>query len=245
MNSGEKTKMKESNSEKVQTPTSLLETTLNTRDLGGYPTENGNHTRYHSILRSDIMKYANERDIIFLRQKQILTIIDVRSEKDAIKAPNSLRGLEGFQYWNFPIEEGSGVPESPEAVPESYLRIAEAQNIGKVFRAIAEAPQGVLFHCTAGKDRSGVIAAILLMLAGVAETDIIRDYMLTKECNAPRFELLRKNFPDLNMEIVIPKECYMRGFLELFCEKYGTAGNYFRSLGWTEAETEQLAGKLR
>ncbi len=152
----------------------LLETTLNTRDLGGYMTSNGKMTKQNMLIRSDVMKYISEKDVELLRQKNIAAIIDVREERDVLKSPNSLKDMEGFEYRNIPIEEGSGVPDSVEDVSRSYLKIAEAENIGKVFKTISQAPRGVLFHCTAGKDRTGVISAILLMLAGVSEEDIKR-----------------------------------------------------------------------
>ncbi len=225
-------------------PRSLLETTLNTRDLGGYRTSSGEYTRWGSMIRSDVMKYASQADIALLKQKGITTVIDERGLKDASKAPCSLKGVEGFQYRNIPIEEGSGVPASADAVSASYMRIAEAENIGSVFRAMANAPEGVLFHCTAGKDRTGVVSAILLLLAGVSREDVVWDYLVTRECNGPRFELIHKNFPDLDMSIIIPQERYIQEFLEMFRGKYGNPENYLHSLGLTEGEIACIRRKL-
>ena len=66
-------------------------------------------------------------------------------------------------------------------VPDSYFQIAHAANIGDVFKTIANAEASVMFNCSAGKDRSGVISALILWLCGVRKSDIVYDYMRTKE----------------------------------------------------------------
>jgi len=98
-----------------------------------------------------------------------------------IRKPSGFADIEGFVYYNFQIDEGSGVPESYEEVPASYMKIAEAKAMPDVFRCIANAPEGVMFNCTAGKDRTRVISAILLCHVGVSDKDIIKNYVLTKE----------------------------------------------------------------
>ncbi len=223
---------------------SLLETTLNTRDLGGYRTASGEYTKQHSLIRSDVMKRASANDVNLLRQMNVTTIIDVRTEKDVSKSPNSFMNLEGFQYRNFPIEDGSKGIKTVEELPRSYVKIAEAENIGRVFQEIALAETGVLFHCTAGKDRTGVISAILLLLAGVSRDDIVADYMITKECNDPRFQLLREKFPELDMNLVIPQERNMVDFLRLFHQKYGTVQEYLYGVGLSQKEISLLKNKL-
>lgn len=106
---------------------SLLSTTENTRDLGGYITRTGKQTRCESILRSDVQNYPSEEDIEFLKAKNITTIIDMRGQKDVERKPSGFAGRNDFEYYNFQIIEGSGVPESVEAVPISYMSIARAK----------------------------------------------------------------------------------------------------------------------
>ena len=115
----------------------------------------------------------------------------MREEKDRQRKPSGFENREGFFYNNIQIDEGSGVPESTELVSVNYMP--------EVFRTIANATGGVMFNCSAGKDRSGVVSAILLWLCGVSEEDIIYDYMITKICNKERFELLHKNFPEIDV----------------------------------------------
>lgn len=190
---------------------SLLKTTQNTRDLGGYRTMTGTLTKAESILRSDVQNYPCDED---------------------------------FAYYNFQIDEGSGVPETVEAVPHSYMNIAKAKAMPEVFKCIAHATSGVMFNCTAGKDRTGVVSAILLLHAGVSDKDIIENYVLTKEYGKERLELVHKNFPEIDMNIVTPCEWFMEEFLRLFREEYGDTTQYFKELGLDAEETQLVREKL-
>ena len=89
---------------------SLLETTQNTRDLGGYETCYGRKTKSFSVLRSDRQGYASDRDKKFLVNHDITTVIDMRTEEDVKKKPSSLTNVKGMTYYNFPVYEGSKVP---------------------------------------------------------------------------------------------------------------------------------------
>ncbi len=221
---------------------SLLETTMNTRILGRSITAQGRGPGL--LLRSDEIRHPSERDIQYLLKGQITTIIDLRGKADAAKFPSPFAHMQDFFYHNIAIEEGSSVPESVAAVPGSYLDIAGSANMAAVFRCIARAPQGVLFHCAAGKDRTGVVSAILLLFAGASVEEIVEDYMLTKECNHRRFALARKKFPHIDINIIIPREEYMLRFLQLFHDRYGSVSSYFREIGLTPEETGLLRDKL-
>jgi len=113
-----------------------------------------------------------------------------------------------------------------------------------VFQTIAEAKTGVLFGCTAGKDRTGVIAALLLWLCGVRRKDIIFDYMRTKRNNEPRFELIHRNFPELDMNIIIPNENNMQVFMDRIREEYETIENYFISVGISKDLQQLMREKM-
>ena len=225
-------------------PCSLLKTTQNTRDLGGYRTKGGTLTKEGVILRSDVQYYPCEEDLEYLRSNGITTIIDLRGQKEIERRASGFAEKEGFEYFNLQIEEGSGAPKSMEAVPCSYLKIASAKAMLEVFQCIAHSKSGVMFNCTAGKDRTGVVSAILLLHAGVGDKDIVDNYVLTREYGKERLELVHKNFPELDMNIVIPCEMFMEEFLRLFREMYGDAPNYFRSLGLNEEEIQKIWEKL-
>lgn len=228
----------------MKTTRSLLETTLNTRELGGYRTKDSGYTLCHKLIRSDAPKELSEKDITYLLDRRITTVIDMRGKADVRKMPSPFREDPQFCYYNIPIEEGSSIPESTSAVPGSYMEIAAAENMGQFFKQIALATDGVLFHCSAGKDRTGVVSAILLLLAGVSDEDIIDHYMLTREYNRKRFALAREKFPDIDINIIIPHTEYMTRFLALFREKYGNPVNYLRTIGVVIEEIGRLRSKL-
>ena len=223
---------------------SLLKTTRNTRDLGGHPAAGGRVTVPDRIWRSDRQENPDPEDIALLRSKGITTIIDMRTEEDNLTKPSFFRSLEGFTFLNYPIIEGDTIPESVEAVPGSYMNIACSENMPRILKAIADADTGVMYNCAAGKDRTGVVTAILLMLCGVSDEEITADYMLTKECNRERFELLRKRRPDLDMNIVIPRESYIRNFMDLFRERFGSVDGYFACIGLSEETKQKLLARL-
>lgn len=222
---------------------SLLKAATNTRDLGGYQAKSSQWTKPFSVLRSSCPMNANADDIAFLREHGITTVIDLRTEAEVQNQKSELADIAGLYYFHCPITEGSEIPASVEAVPVSYMEIAGAVEMPEVFRCIARAPEGVIFHCSAGKDRTGVVSAILLLHAGVGQRDIVYDYVLSREYNRSRMEALIKRRPEI-ADIVTPKEAYMERFLELFREKYSDTTHYFKGLGLTEEEIINIRSKL-
>lgn len=223
---------------------SLLETTQNTRDLGGYLRINGEKTRPFRFLRSDKPAHPSQADFQFLLSHGITTVIDLREESAVNRLENPFANHPGFVWHHCPIQEGSGIPESVEAVPGSYLQIAESPGAAEAFRVMASAPDGVLFHCSAGKDRTGTLAAILLTLAQVPEETVVSDYLITGECIRERLDLVHQRFPELDMNIVTPLPGHIRGFLDLWKSKYRTAENYLHTIGLTDGQMDNLSKKL-
>ena len=148
---------------------SLLETTQNTRDLGGHLCNNGETTKYNRIIRSDKQSYPNDRDIDFLTKNGITTIIDLREEKNVKSSPSAFVDREGFTYYNFPIEEGSHVPESVEAVPGSYMEIAASPMLKSVYK---KQIRGWFDKVVKASDHAELHKAIL-----TGDTNKIADYL--------------------------------------------------------------------
>ncbi|MBO4876546.1 MAG: tyrosine-protein phosphatase [Ruminococcus sp.] len=222
---------------------SLLSSTGNTRDLGGYRTEEG-ITEYNRIWRSDVTHSLTPEDIAFLRENGMTTVIDLRTDEEAQRKSNALAGADGFDYHRFPVPEGSEPPESFEEVPDSYMRIAGAVNICSVFRTIAQAEGGVMIQCNAGKDRTGTVSAILLLAAGVDRDDIIRDYTLTREYIGDMLEKYLSAHPETDRRIILADRQTMTGFLDRFLSEYGDVRTYLKRTGLTDGETEKIMNKL-
>lgn len=223
---------------------SLLETTLNTRELGGFMTASGKETKHFSLIRSDEVCFPNDNDIEFLHDKGITAVIDFRTLPEVERKPCGLTAERGFDYHNFSIVSGSVHSPTPEDVPLCSMEIAADPAMTEIFRTIANVHGGVLFHCKAGKDRTGTVTAILLSFAGVSDRDIIDDYVLTGVMNKERFERYISNDPNAKREVVFPTEHFMKEFLRLFREKYSDSENYLRMIGLTDSELEKLKNKL-
>ena len=96
------------------------------------------------------------------------------------------------------------------------------KNIKNILETIANSENGVLFHCSAGKDRTGIITAIIFMLCEVQENEIIKDYMLSKENLKYKFEKIKNdNNKNIDINIIIPHEFYIGDFIKMFHEKFG------------------------
>lgn len=223
---------------------SILSSSYNTRELGGFKTADGSITKNNVYWRSDVPSSPQADDIRKLLSAHITTIIDMRTEAERVKAPNTLSELSEFEYHHFPIIEGSGVPERLEAVPLSYMTIATAENMPKVMKVIAEAEQGVLFHCTAGKDRTGVVSAIILMICGADRDAIVRDYVISREYNHKRLEAFLAAHPTVDRNIVLANEKSMNGFIDLFTKRFGTVENYFERIGLSIDHIERIRSRL-
>ena len=124
------------------------------------------------------------------------------------------------------------------------MEIATAENMPKVMRTIAEASEGVLFHCTAGKDRTGVVSAIILMTCGAYREDIVNDYVVSREYNHKRLAAFLEAHPEVDRNIVLANEKSMNGFIDLFTERFGTVENYFEAIGLSIDHIERIRSRL-
>lgn len=226
-------------------PKSILESTMNTRELGMYRIQGTkNYTLSNRIYRSDRCESLSASDKKLLLDRDITTIIDLRSEQEAETKPSAFSSDSDFIVFHYPIVEGMLPPNSLEAVPVSYMEIAHADCVKEVFKTIADANGGVLFHCTAGKDRTGVVSAILLALVGVSDEDIVYDYAISREFNKHRLEAYLKEHPEIDKDIVLANEKSMYGFLRMLREKHNSVDQYLRDIGISEYEIQELKSKL-
>ena len=158
-----------------------LEGVVNARELGGFPTQSGGQTRYHRFLRSDALVDATPADIEFLRKYGVRTVIDLRGEKEAYERRDAPLG-DDVVYANIsPFKVNMAGTEMQESVSASWVydKMFENREAWKrLFEFIAAAPEGcVLFHCAVGKDRTGILATIIMLLAGCDRWDCYASYV--------------------------------------------------------------------
>jgi len=223
----------------------FIHETIQTRDLGGYPTRNPEHpmTAFRRLLRSDAPRKLSEQSLAFLRETCPL-IIDLRSDWEYERRPSILESQPGFVVLHKTVEGGLDLPPDHDLIPEYYMGMVEAGSLPGIFAAIAEAQSGVLFHCAMGKDRTGVVSALLLELAEVADSDIIADYQVSSTYVSAYFKDAHEDDPVLSLFPATTKPEYMEGFLNLFHEKYGSTESYLRENGLSKNQIKTLQKKL-
>src|SRR5438093_751648 len=175
---------------------------LNVRDLGGHPTEDGTETRFGSVVRADSINQLSPQGWKALAEYGIRTVIDLRGDHEREDDP--ARELEVDVHhvpfmdaseaeWEEIAGELERLDELPvaDATREAYLIFLERfkPNVGATVRAVAKAPAGgIVVHCVGGKDRTGLLTALLLQVAGVPTDDIAADYALTEDRLRPRHD---------------------------------------------------------
>lgn len=223
---------------------SLLSATSNTRDLGGYPTVSGCMTRRNIIWRSDAPTVWNASDVHTLKDHEMTSIIDLRTSQETEKHPCAYASEKGIAYHAFPITAGSVPPSTLAGVPLSYMEIVAQKEVSDVLQTVAEAEEGVLICCTAGKDRTGVVSAVLLLSCGVERKTIIRDYTVSREYNRQRLERYLAEHPEVDRKIVLANETSMAQFLDLFFDRYGNVENYYLKAGLMPRHLAGIRRKL-
>lgn len=223
----------------------LMTTVVNMRDLGGYPIGPNAFTQYGRLIRSDAPVNLSEDESQLLKSKKIDTVIDLRTQEEVVKAPSFFYQKEGFHYYHQRMNHDGRKIKSEEEMPLSYMELIEdRKNIQGIMKIIADSPNGVLFHCTAGKDRTGVIAALLLSLAGVPASDVIADYQISYTYLYRILPLLFYEYPDSPVYLGQSKPEYIVKFFKLFSEKYHTPSEYLLDIGLSNSQISRIRNKL-
>ncbi len=182
----------------------MLNSTLNTRAI--LP----NSLCY---VRSDVPDKITEQETEWLLRENITTIVDLRTEDEREKRKCPLADDNRFRYLCMPVTGGNVVPKSVDEVSKSYIAMAD-EHMKEIITAICRAKTNVLYFCNAGKDRTGVVSAILLAQSGMDEKYIVGDYMKSKENLSPMLEEFAKQCPQVDIRVITPHERYMKEFLE-------------------------------
>ena len=174
---------------------------LNVRDLGGLPTEDGGRTRFGSVIRADSVGLLSRDGWEAVAEAGVTRIVDLRQEFEAVDDPPRDLPIEVVdvpifenlddQDWATVEALAAGAPTTAESQRLVYLHFLERarDRFVAAVSAVAEAPAGaVVVHCHGGKDRTGIVVALLLRLAGVPIDEIAADYALSGERLRPRHE---------------------------------------------------------
>lgn len=240
-----------------------LEVAFNVRHLGGYATAAGSQTRATAV-RAATLHRLTEAGIERLRERDVRVVVDLRSTVERERDTTPDLAWAGITPVHAPVFEQDASPVGFEGEFAGFATIYERfLETGKpayrtLFALVARTDGAVLFHCSAGKDRTGVAAALLLDLAGVGHDEIVADYARSEALLAPLVEIWRTQAaerataapaqppvdPERGRKLLASNAEDMEATLALIGERWGGAHGYLEALGLTPAEIDAIRSRM-
>lgn len=234
-----------------------LEGCFNFRDIGGYPTRDGRRVRWRRLFRSDGLHALTPGDVRALREDVALgQIVDLRSSAELRSEGRGPLEDEPIEFHHIPLFDGdaaSGRRQTDDmTLADRYVLLAEfaADRIGRVITTLSAAPGPAVFHCAAGKDRTGVISALLLGLLDVPDEVIVADYAATQENLDAIVDRLMSLEGYREMLAALPPDTMhanpdtMVALLGAVRDRWGSIEGYARAAGVDDAAIVRLAARL-
>lgn len=233
-----------------------LQGAINFRDLGGYRTADGRSIRTRRLFRSAELHHLTEADLAFTRDKLgIETVIDLREFRLIERGEATHLGHAPNRFHNIPIlitpNRLYGEGQRPQTLADGYLMALDApdvqQSLVETLNTIAQAAvKPLVFHCTLGKDRTGLTAAFILGVLGIPEDDIVADYALSEGPARQVIEQYRRD-PEVNARLSkLPEQLFhaypetMAQVLETLNGQYGSIRKFLLASGANEALFDRL-----
>lgn len=164
-------------------------------------------------IRSDFPENLSDEEIRWLLDHNITIIVDLRSEEEAVRKPCGLKEENGFRYVHLPVTGGGDTPKSLEHLHEVYRQMVD-EKMEEIIDTIMNADSNVMYFCTAGKDRTGVVSAIILKRLGFDDEVIIDDYMESGDNLMDMLTDYVRVHPEVDLEIIVPHRENMERLLE-------------------------------
>lgn len=236
-------------------PCLSLEGTWNTRDLGGYETAGGRLTASRRFLRSDSLDAATARDLNELIHYGVRCVVDLRTPAETARRPSpfSSSAYPQVSYHQIPlldqVQSADFAGTFPASMGKLYCDLLKnsASSLSHALRVLMDADGCALFNCAAGKDRTGVLAMLLLKNAGVSDETILADYAVSennmREVSRREIKKLRENGVDVPDHVFAADPDNMRMALD-FLRESGGVQRYLKSAGFSQRETEVLRERL-
>ena len=242
-----------------------LDGSYNIRDIGGYRTADGRHTRWGTFLRADSLHRLPAASQAALIDYGIRTVVDLRQTQALAEQPDVFADSPEVAYFHHNIIGDDGPVQQTEADAMEVLRSADRivlvysswlDGRQRQFRdtlqtlATPEA-RPALYHCAGGKDRTGIISALLLGIAGVPADTIAEDYALTarylwerfvNEPAPPEATASVQSWEEYQREFCPPEA--MLGTLEHLSDRYGGIEAYMQTIGLTNSQIDSLRDAL-
>jgi protein-tyrosine phosphatase len=225
----------------------------NFRDLGGHVGVEGRTVVPHRLFRSDHLGALTSEDAAQMKALNVGRVFDLRG---ATERETAICVLEGVQVHSLPIEPT--IVQVLADLTDAGHTLSQADVVGhmqdtyrgfvrhntrrfaSLFSHLLEADDPLVFHCTAGKDRTGFAAALILLALGVSSDDVMRDYMLTNERLKPKNEW-RGLAPEVAAVLYRVQPEFLQAAFEAVTQDYGGVDGYLRDgLSVREAERKRL-----
>jgi protein tyrosine/serine phosphatase len=219
----------------------------NVRDLGGHSTADGGETRFGAVVRSDTRAHLTDAGWEALLAYGVSRIVDLRRDEELADDPprevdvevvheSLMAGLGEDASWVAMMAEAEALTDERDQYVLFYGWALEhrAAAIARALAAVASAPPGaVVVHCVGGKDRTGLVAALLLRLCGVSLEDVDADYALTEQRLRPRLG-----------EIATAPAGAMATVLERLEGRHGSVEAYLVAAGLAPGAVDALRARL-
>jgi protein-tyrosine phosphatase len=225
---------------------------LNARELGGYPTRDGASTRSRSLLRSDDLVQLTPEGVQALADYGVRTVVDLRWPAEVAARPHPIALGKRVRYHQISLlaaDETQWAMLSGECTKEMWKCAVlqhtrpQLKEVLEIIASAADAP--LLFHCVAGKDRTGLIAALLLALADVEPDAIAADYAASTQHLTDAY---MQRYASLDRaEILEALRCPEEGVHNMlaYLAQYGGAAGYLDAIGLDDAAIGRLRARLR
>jgi protein-tyrosine phosphatase len=228
-----------------------LEGGRNFRDLGGYPTATGRRVKWGKLYRSGSMAGLTPADYEYLGKLGIRVVCDLRTTSERKAEPNKWQEVAKVTYWTRDYETSfgelrrvlaSGLPTAEQAkaaMIQGYreLPFEQAPSYRELFKRLAAGEIPLAFNCSAGKDRTGTAAALLLSALGVPREIVVEDYALSDKvedfhrafAGKGRERSMLANFPEEVLTAILSSDPdYIRAGLGAIEERHGSIEGYLR-----------------
>ena len=222
-----------------------IEGAYNFRDLGGYTGTDGRRIKWRKLIRSGDFAELSETDLSYLSEIPLLSVVDFRSEKETElirnRIPSSVRNV-----YHLPIDAGNLAPRFKEFMENPDMGAEEIHSktaalmeelynelittcssaYKSFFQILQQEETPLLFHCTAGKDRTGVAAALVLSALGVERSVIYDDYLLTNSTLQGKYDYLKEQYGSIISFFSRVKTEFLESAFKGIEVQYGGVENY-------------------
>jgi protein-tyrosine phosphatase len=231
----------------------------NARDVGGLPLDGGGRVRSGVLLRTESLEGLSEADVARLTGEYgVVQVLDLRKDEELVAFGAGALAGAGVEVHrlSFIPETGRGLPElgdDADPMVANYLAYLgdRAANVVSGVRRVAEREAGAtVVHCAAGKDRTGVLVALIASAVGVARADVVADYVLS----STRIDALFRRWTSVRGEEMPPADELdrhrprpevMETFLRMLDERHGGPVAWLQAHGLTDGELTRLRSRLR